>query len=85
MEFTLRRSAQAVMLLLLALVATQAVFTVLFNANIAGPRPFIWGLEVILFAFLAAFAGAALVQAKSHQLGWSAIAFGVGVVLFGGR
>ena len=62
------------------------------SAGIAGPRPYIWGLEGVLFTFLAAFAGAALVQAKNYHLGWSAIAFsavlnvvqvGIGLKLFG--
>jgi len=75
MEFTLKRNVQIVTYLLLALVVTQAVFTVLFNLKIAGPRPLLWGLEAILFTFLAAFAGAALVQARNYQLAWSAIAF----------
>lgn len=75
MQFTYKRNVQTVTYLLLALVATQAVFTVLFNAGIAGPRPFIWGLEGVLFTIIAAFAGAALVQTKNYQLGWSAIAF----------
>jgi len=92
MEFTLKRNVQIVTYLLFALVATQAVFTVLFNMNIAGPRPFIWGLEGVLFTILAAFAGAALVQAKNYHLGWSAITFsavlnvvqvGIGVKMFG--
>jgi len=92
MEFTLKRNVQIVTYLLFALVATQAVFTVLFNMNIAGPRPLIWGLESVLFTILAAFAGAALVQARNYHLGWSAIAFSavlnvvqvsIGVKMFG--
>jgi len=92
MEFTLKRNVQTVALLLIALVVTQAVFTALFNAGIAGPRPFLWGLEAVLFTILAAFAGAALVQAKNYHLGWSAIAFSavlnvvqvsIGLKLFG--
>lgn len=92
MEFTLKRNVLIVSCLLFTLVVTQAVFTVLFNAGIAGPRPFLWGLETVLFSLLAAFAGAALVQARSFQLGWSAIAFGailnvvqvsIGLKLFG--
>jgi len=75
MEFTLKRNIQIVTYLLFALVATQAVFTALFNMNIAGPRPLLWGLEAVLFTILAAFAGAALVQTKNYHLGWSAIAF----------
>ena len=92
MEFTLKRNTQVVVSLLFALVVTQAVFTALFNAGIAGPRPFLWGLEGVLFAILAAFAGAALIQAKKYHLGWSAIAFSailnvvqvsIGLKLFG--
>ena len=92
MEFTLKRNAQVVAYLLIALVVTQAVFTALFSSGIAGPQPYIWGLEGVLFTILVAFAGAALVQAKSHHLGWSAIAFSavfnvvqvsIGLKLFG--
>ena len=75
MEFSLRRNAKIAAFLLIALVVTQATFTVLFNTSIAWPRPLIWGLEAVLFTILAAFAGAALVQAGKYQLGWSAIAF----------
>lgn len=92
MEFTLKRNAQIVAYLLIALVVTQAVFTALFSSGIAGPQPYIWGLEGVLFTILVAFAGAALVQAKSDHLGWSAIAFSavfnvvqvsIGLKLFG--
>lgn len=92
MEFTFKRNVRIVTYLLLALVATQAVFTALFNAGIAGPRPLIWGLEAVLFTIIAAFAGAALVQARNYHLGWSAIAFSavlnmvqvsIGLKLFG--
>ncbi len=92
MEFTFKRNAQIVAYLLLALVITQLVYTALFTADIAGPRPYVWGLEAVLFTMLAAFGGAALVQAKSNHLGWSAIVFSavlnvvqvsIGLKLFG--
>jgi len=91
-EFTLKRNVQVVTVLLLVLVVTQAVYTALFTAGIAGPRPLLWGLEGVLFTILAAFAGAALVQARNYHLGWSAIAFSavlnvvqvsIGLKLFG--
>ena len=75
MEFTLKRNAQIVTYLLLALVVTQIVFTILFNAGLSGPGAYLWGVEAVLFPILAAVAGAALVQAKRYHLGWSAIAF----------
>jgi len=75
MEFTLKRNARIIAFLLLALVVTQAIYTALFTFEISGPRPLIWGLEGVLFTVLAAFAGAALVQAGNYHLGWSAIAF----------
>ena len=92
MEFTFKRNVQIVTYLLLVLVVTQAVYTALFTLKIAGPRPLLWGLEGVLFTFLAAFAGAALVQARNYHLGWSAIAFSavlnivqvsIGLKLFG--
>ena len=56
------------------------------------PRQLLWGGEGILFTFMAAFAGAALAQSRTGQLGWSAITaasilnvvqVGVGLTLFG--
>ena len=62
-------------LLLLVLAITQAIFTALYSAEISFSRQFAWGLEALVFTVLVAFAGAAMVQAKNSQLGWSAIAF----------
>lgn len=75
MEFTLNRNVKIISILMIVLTVTQIIYTGLYVANINGPQPLIWGLEAILFTFLAAFAGAAMVQAKDIQLGWSAIAF----------
>ena len=61
--------------LLLVLAITQAIFTALYSAEISFSRQFAWGLEALVFTVLVAFAGAAMVQAKNSQLGWSAIAF----------
>lgn len=61
--------------LLLVLAITQAIFTALYSAEISFSRQFAWGLEALVFTVLIAFAGAAMVQAKNSQLGWSAIAF----------
>ena len=92
MEFTLKRNTQIITYLLIALVVTQAVFTVLYSLGIFCPGALLWGFEAVLFALLAAFAGASLVQAKQHHLGWSAIAFSavlnviqvsIGLKLFG--
>lgn len=92
MQFTLKRNTQIVAYLLLVLVATQALFTVLYSAGIVGPGAILWGLEAVLFSVLAAFAGAALVQAGTNHIGWSAIAFSavlnviqvsIGLKLFG--
>jgi len=62
-------------LLLLVLAITQAIFTALYSAEVSFSRQFAWGLEALVFTVLVAFAGAAMVQAKNSQLGWSAIAF----------
>lgn len=92
MEFTHRRTVQITAYLLLALVVTQALYTLLYIAQISIPRQFFWGLEALLFTILAAFAGAAMVQAKSQHVGWSAIAFSaafnlvqvsIGLAMFG--
>lgn len=92
MEFTLKRTVQITAYLLLALAVTQGLYTALYIAEVAVPRQLLWGLEGLLFTILAAFAGAALVQAKNYHVGWSAIAFSavlnvvqvsVGLTMFG--
>jgi hypothetical protein len=92
MEFTNTRIAQITAYLLLMVAVTQAAYTALYIAKISGPRELLWGLEGLLFTMLAAFAGAAMVQAKHHHLGWSAIAVSavlnvvqvsVGLTMFG--
>jgi len=92
MDFTNVRTAQITSYLLLSLVATQALYTILHIADVSIPRQLLWGLEGFLFTVLTAFAGAAMVQAKHYQVGWSAIAFSavlnvvqvsVGVTMFG--
>lgn len=75
MEFTLKRTAQITAYLLLLLAVTQAIYTGLYMGGLNIPRQLLWGLEGVLFTILAAFAGAALVQAKNYHVGWSAIAF----------
>ena len=91
MEDSLNNTAKIVAVLLLASVASQALYTGLYIAEANVPRQLIWGAEGVLFAMLSAVAGAALVQAKQWSLGWSAIAFAavfnlvqvaVGVTLF---
>ena len=92
MEFTNTRIAQITAYLLLMVAVTQAAYTALYIAKISGPRELLWGLEGLIFTMLAAFAGAAMVQAKHHHLGWSAIAVSavlnvvqvsVGLTMFG--
>ena len=75
MEFTNKRTMLITASLLLVLAITQAIFTALYSAEISFSRQFAWGLEALVFTVLVAFAGAAMVQAKNSQLGWSAIAF----------
>ena len=92
MEFTNRQTVQITSYLLLVLVVTQTLYTVLHIAEIKAPRQLLWGLEGVLFTMLAAFAGAAMVQAKIYSVGWSAIAVsavlnvvqvGIGLTMFG--
>ncbi|MAZ86040.1 MAG: thiamine biosynthesis protein ThiC [Cellvibrionaceae bacterium] len=92
MKFTNQQTVQTTSYLLLALVATQALYTVLYIAEMSVPRQLLWGLEGLLFTVLVVFAGAALVQSKYYQVGWSAIAFSavlnvvqvsIGLTLFG--
>ncbi len=97
MEFTHRRTVQFVASLLILAAITQAVYTGFYIARESGmdvevPRQFLWGTEGLIFTVLAAFAGAALVEAKRYTLGFSAIAMsavlnvvqvGVGLTMFG--
>lgn len=92
MEFTFNRIAKIVAILLLIAAATQAVYTGLYVAKMDVPRQLLWGGEGILFTIMAAFAGAAMVQSRTGQLGWAAIVaasilnvvqVGVGLTLFG--
>ncbi len=92
MNFTNTRTIQITACLLLALVVTQALFTMLYVAEIHASQQLFWGLEGLLFTLLAAFAGAAMVQAKDYHVGWSAIAFSavlnvvqvsIGLTMFG--
>ena len=75
MELTFKRTVQITAYLLFTLAVTQLLYTLLFRAGIDAPRHLLWGLEGLLFTILAAFAGAAMVQAKNYHIGWSAIAF----------
>lgn len=92
MEFINQRTVQTTSYLLLALAVTQVLYTALYMAEVNVPRQTLWGLEGVLFTVLTAFAGAAMVQAKNYQVGWSAIAFSavlnvvqvsIGLAMFG--
>ena len=92
MELTQSNTVKAVAFLLVLTTVTQPIYTALYIGAPDINRSFIWGLEGIVFTLLAAFAGSALVIAKSYTLGFSAIAFsaalnvvqvGVGFTQFG--
>lgn len=92
MEFSFSRTAQATALLLLLAASTQAVYTALYLSESAVPRQLLWGTEGLLFVFMAAFAGSAMVQARRNHLAWAAITaaavlnvvqVGVGLTMFG--
>ncbi|EAQ96008.1 hypothetical protein [Congregibacter litoralis] len=92
MEPSALRTTQITALLLLLLAITQATYTALYVAELDVPRQLLWGIEGLLFTFLAAFAGAAMVQTNRYHLGWAAIAFSavlnvvqvsVGLTMFG--
>ena len=73
MEFDQKQNNQTIAALLLAAVATQAVYTLMYVAAKDLPRTWLWSVEGLLFVLLAAFGGAALVQAKRYALGYAAI------------
>lgn len=92
MEFTHTRTVKVTAYLLLVLAATQALYTIMHIAKVDVPRQLLWGLEGVLFTVLVAFAGAAMVQAKSQHVGWAAVAFSavlntvqvsIGLTMFG--
>ena len=92
MKFTKRQNVQTISYLLLALAITQALYTAFYISGVDVPRQLLWGLEALLFTILAAFAGAAMVQTESYQVGWSAIAISaifnlvqvsIGLTMFG--
>ena len=73
MEFSQKQIVKTIAVMLLLAAVTQAVYTVLYMAANDVPRKWLWGFEALIFVFLAAFAGAAMVQAKEYALGFSAI------------
>lgn len=92
MQLTNTRTIQTISYLLLAIVVVQIIFTGFYVAEIKVSRQLFWGVEGVLFTILTALAGAAMVQAKSYHIGWSAIVFSavfnvvqvsVGVTMFG--
>lgn len=92
MELTQSRTVKIVALLLLLAALSQPIYTALYLGAPEIDRSLIWGIEGLIFVLLSAFAGSALVMAKRHTLGFSAIAFsaalnviqvGVGVTQFG--
>ncbi len=91
MELMKGNTFKVISILLVLTVITQAIYTALFVGAPDLSRNFIWGLEGIIFAFLAVFSGFALVTSKRYALGFSAIALsaalnlvqvGVGFTLF---
>jgi hypothetical protein len=92
MEFTHHRIVRIIAALLIVAAITQSIYTALYLAKADVPRQLLWGSEGVLFAILAALAGAAMVRSKALTLAFSAIAFGaalnvvqvgVGLTLFG--
>jgi hypothetical protein len=92
MDFTQARTVRAIAALLIIAALSQALYTALYVAKVDVPRQLIWGSEGVLFAILAALAGAAMARSERLTLVFSAIAFsaalnvvqvGVGLTLFG--
>jgi hypothetical protein len=91
MRSSFRTATIGVAALVLAVAITQALYTALSMAGADVPRQLLWGGEALLFALLAAYAGAALAQARALHLGFAAILaaailnvvqVGVGLTLF---
>lgn len=75
MELTFKRDIRIIAVLLLAAAVTQTIYTALHIARMEVPRGLLWGAEGVIFVLLAAFAGAALAEARRFPLVFSAIAF----------
>ena len=60
MEFSLKRTANVIAILLLAAAITQAVYTALYLGAPDISRAFLWQIEAVLFVVMTAFAGSAL-------------------------
>ena len=73
MDFTQKQNIRMVSALLLFTALSQAIYTLLYVVAKDMPRLWLWGIEGVVFVLLAAIAGSALIQAKSHSLGFSAI------------
>lgn len=91
MQFSHASTVRATAALLLLGAMTQSIYTALYSAGMEVPRTLLWGTEGVVFALMAALAGAALAQARTGHLGWSAIAaaavlnvvqVGVGLTMF---
>ncbi|MBA4768294.1 MAG: thiamine biosynthesis protein ThiC [Porphyrobacter sp.] len=92
MPVTHQGTIRAVAALLLIAAVSQSIYTALYIAKLDVPRQLLWGSEGVLFAILAALAGAAMVKSRDLTLVFAAIAFsaalnvvqvGVGLTLFG--
>ncbi len=92
MELTNKQNLNVTSALLFLTVLTQAIYTALSAYASDIPRQWLWGLEGLVFVFLAAFAGSALARTNSYTLGFSAIfasailnfiQVGVGLTQFG--
>ena len=73
MELTQKQNVRMISGLLILTVVSQALYTALYIAANEVSRQWLWGLEGVVFVFLAAFAGSALVKAKTCSLGFSAL------------
>ena len=92
MELSQNSTVKITAILLLLAAISQPIYTALYIQAPEFDRQFLWGLEGLIFALMAAFAGSALVMAKRYTLGFAAIAFsavlnviqvGVGLTQFG--
>lgn len=76
MEFTVRRSAQLVAILLIVTVVTQIAYIAISNGGGEPPRMLIWTAEAVAFLGISIFALVALVRQAGNLAAWAAIAVG---------
>ncbi len=76
MDFTVRRSAQIVIVALFSVVITQIIYVVLSSVGADINPSVIWATEAVAFLAISLFALIPLVRSTHHSVAWAAVALG---------